>query len=119
MTNLQNSPHNCPSESLESIRRILEETRIAVELIVYSNNANSTRTLTDLLAAVPVQVADNLGRNWSEIQKTHSKSQIVQYFRSEELLLLDMVLAMYDDRRSYTVQSALTAETLPGNIRVC
>ena len=95
---------------IEYLRDILVGVRASVEGIIFTTAPSTPESVTQLLSAVPLAVCEKLSCGWAGVREHVPANEIEQWFTSEDRLLLDMVLAMYDDRRSFLTQQQAAGE---------
>lgn len=97
---------------LEQLQDLLLQIRTNVEGLVFTPSPSSPDSVTRLLSAVPLNVCEKLSAAWAVAIDQFPAEDRARWFTAEDRLLLDMILAMYDDRRNYVVhQHRVTAET--------
>jgi hypothetical protein len=96
---------------VEQLRDLLVQVRATVEGLVFTPSPSSPDSVARLLSAVPLAVCEKLSAAWAVVRDEFPAEDRSTWFTAEDRLLLDMILAMYDDRRNYVVhQHRVTAD---------
>lgn len=96
---------------VEQLRDLLVQVRATVEGLVFTPSPSAPDSVARLLSAVPLNVCQRLSSAWASVLDQFPAEYRARWFTAEDRLLLDMILAMYDDRRTYVVhQHRVTAE---------
>jgi hypothetical protein len=82
--------------ALDTLHDAVAKIRHAVEGLVFTPAPSSLASVTQLLSIVPIDVCDQLCVAAAQV----TPADIQQSFPAEDCLLIDMVLAMYDDLRT-------------------
>ena len=85
------------------IRELLEPIRPSVEDAVFAVEPTPLGSVTGLLSAVPADVCESIGGIWTDAARFVSEDELYEQFSHEDRLLLDLVLSMADDRRSFAI----------------
>ncbi|QEL15651.1 hypothetical protein [Limnoglobus roseus] len=80
---------------LDVLHDMVGKFRQAVEGLVFTNSPSSLSSVTQLLSIVPLDVCEKLCAAAAVV----SPGEIRRSFPNEDRLLIDMVLAMYDNLR--------------------
>ncbi len=83
------------------IRELLEPIRPSVEYAVFAAEPTPLGSVTGLLSAVPADVCESIGGLWADTARFVPERELREQFSHEDRLLLDLVLSMADDRRSF------------------
>ena len=85
------------------IRELLDPIRPSVEDAVFAVESTPLGSVTGLLSAVPADVCESIGGLWADTALLVPEAEIREQFSYEDRLLLDLVLSMSDDRRSFAL----------------
>lgn len=81
---------------LDALHDAVTKIRHAVEGLVFTASPSSLGSVTQLLSIVPIDVCEQLCAAAARV----SPADVRRTFPTEDRLLIDMVLAMYDDLRA-------------------
>lgn len=88
-------------DSLVRLRDLLVPIRASIEDVVYSPGGSALESVTGLLSAVPAELCERVGHAWADLAHRVPVGELRGRFSHEDRLLIDIVLSMTDDRRSF------------------
>lgn len=88
-------------EPYARLREMLAPIRKSIEGVIFEPEPAPLGSVTGLLSAVPAELCEKVGGIWSSMSRRVPDAELRREFTHEDRLLLDLVLSMSDDRRSY------------------
>jgi hypothetical protein len=89
---------------LQRVPRLVKRVREVVDPIIDLPPPHELSTITVMLSSVPLGVCLELCTLWEAVQICHTNDELDEVVSTEDRMLIEMVQAMYDHRRSCTVK---------------
>ncbi len=90
-------PHANP---VRTLMELLDPFRPAIH--DYVHDSQGLGAVTGLLTTIPPELGDRIGHAWSGLVRAVPDGELRQLVSHEDRLLLDLVVSMSDDRRSFS-----------------
>lgn len=90
-------------DPFDRLREMLVPIRASIECAIYEPEPDPLGSVTGLLTAVPAELCETIGGLWAGISHRVPDAELRRHFTHEDRLLLDLVLSMSDDRRSFVL----------------
>jgi hypothetical protein len=87
------------------LQNLLEPIRRSIESFVFESGTEPLGAVTGLLAAIPSDLGERIGGAWAGLVRRVPDRELRRIVSHEDRLLVDLVLSMSQDRRSFASNS--------------